>query len=319
MCALEIDDGRITIDFDGTSDISARGINVPLTYTRAYASFGVRCIVGSTIPNNAGSLEPIRVRAPEGSILNAPPPCAVAARHAIGQMLPDVVLGALGQALERAGRGPMAVPAEGASCLWNPVLMGGPGLGGDGGSASADGSSSESSSFVVNPFHTGGTGARPGQDGLSATAFPSGVKSTPVEITETVAPLVFWRKEYLQDSGGAGRYRGGLGQVMEIGHRDGRAFSVSKMFDRTKHPARGRNGGDPGRPGSVSLDDGTRLRGMGRDVVPAGRRLVLETPGGGGLGHPRDRDRSAVERDVRDELISAEAARNVYGRRSDDE
>ena len=79
------------------------------------------------------------------------------------------------------------------------------------------------------PFHTGGTGARPGKDGLSATAFPSGVRSTPIEITETVAPLIFWRKEYIPDSGGPGEYRGGLGQVMEIAHSQGAAFAVSKM------------------------------------------------------------------------------------------
>ncbi|MXX68819.1 MAG: methylhydantoinase, partial [Gemmatimonadales bacterium] len=231
VCALTVlPDGTITIDWDGTSPMSPRGINVPVTYTRAYSSFGVRCIVGSEVPNNAGSLAAIEVSAPPGSLLNAPPPAAVSARHAIGQMLPDVVLGCLEQALE-----PGAVPAEGASCLWNPVIMAGPGLTGAhryGGEA-----------FVVNPFHAGGTGARPGKDGLSATAFPSGVRSTPIEITETVAPLIFWRKEYLPDSGGPGEFRGGLGQVMEISHADGEAFAVSKMFERVRNPARGRDGG----------------------------------------------------------------------------
>ncbi|MYK02740.1 MAG: hydantoinase B/oxoprolinase family protein, partial [Gemmatimonadales bacterium] len=231
VCALTVlPDGTITIDWDGTSPMSSRGINVPVTYTRAYSSFGVRCIVGSEVPNNAGSLAAIDVSAPPGSLLNAPPPAAVSARHAIGQMLPDVVLGCLEQALE-----PGAVPAEGASCLWNPVIMAGPGLTGAhryGGEA-----------FVVNPFHAGGTGARPGKDGLSATAFPSGVRSTPIEITETVAPLIFWRKEYLPDSGGPGEFRGGLGQVMEISHADGEAFAVSKMFERVRNPARGRDGG----------------------------------------------------------------------------
>ncbi len=312
ICSVVIDDDGITIDWEGTSPGSSRGINVPLTYTRAYSSFGVRCVIGSSIPNNAGSLSAIRVSAPEGCILNAPPPCAVAARHAIGQMLPDVVLGALEPALERAGRGPFPVPAEGASCLWNPVIMGGPGLGGTG-MGGADERPTVSEPFVVNPFHTGGTGARPGKDGLSATAFPSGVRSTPIEITETVAPLVFWRKEYRTDSGGAGRYRGGLGQVMEIAHRHDKAFSVSKMFDRVGNPARGRSGGSPGQSGRVALDDGTEMRGMGREVVPAGKRLILETPGGGGLGDPSERDPAAVERDVRDGLVSEAVARCEYG------
>ena len=300
VCTLTVSDSGIEVDFDGTSPISPHGVNVPLTYTRAYASFGVRCVVGSEVPNNAGSLSAIRVCAPEGSILNAPPPCAVAARHAVGQMLPDVVLGCLGQAMEDP------VPAEGASCLWNPVLMGGRGLSGhfDYG---------DSEPFVVNPFHTGGTGARPGKDGLSATAFPSGVRSTPIEITETVAPLVFWRKEYITDSGGPGRHRGGLGQVMELSHADGAPFAISKMFDRIHHAARGRDGGSAGAPGRVYVRDGTELRGMGREVIPPGRRVVLETPGGGGLGDPLERDRDEVVADVRNGLVSREAARSVYG------
>ena len=265
-CALTVSGEGIRIDFDGTSPMSHRGINVPLTYTRAYASFGVRCVVGSEIPNNAGSLSTISAGAPLGSILNAPPPAAVAARHAIGQMLPDVVLGCLEQAMA-----PGSVPAEGASCLWNPVLLGGPGLTG----AYPYGASE---AFVVNPFHTGGTGARPGKDGLSATAFPSGVRSTPVEITETVAPLIFWRKEYIPDSGGPGEFRGGLGQVMEISHASGEPFAISKMFERVRNAARGRARGRDGALGRVYVPGVQELRAKGREIVPPGRRIVLETP-----------------------------------------
>ena len=301
VCALTVSSaGGISIDFDGTSPTSDRGINVPLTYTRAYASFGVRCMVGSEVPNNAGSLSAIAVTAPEGCILNAPPPSAVSARHAIGQMLPDVVLGCLGQALD----GP--VPAEGASCLWNPVIMGGRGLAG-----AHDYGSSEP--FVVNPFHTGGTGARPGKDGLSATSFPSGVRSTPIEITETVAPLIFWRKEYITDSGGPGEHRGGLGQVMEITHADGAAFAVSKMFERVRNAARGRDGGAAGAPGKVYIPGAGKLRAKGREVVPPGCRIVLETPGGGGLGDPVKRDPESVADDVLNGYVSAEAAARDYG------
>lgn len=300
-CALTVSPGGIRIDFDGSAPASEYGINVPLTYTRAYASFGVRCIVGAEVPNNAGSLGVVEVEAPPGSLLNAPFPSAVSARHAVGQMLPDVVLGCLGQAMGEP------VPAEGASCLWNPVLMGGRGLSG--------GDYGDSAPFVVNPFHTGGTGARPGKDGLSATAFPSGVRSTPVEITETVAPLIFWRKEYVADSGGPGEYRGGLGQVMEVAHADGAPFAVSKMFERIRNPARGRDGGEPGAPGRIRVvgPDGGPLRGKGKEVVPRGHRLVMETPGGGGLGDPRRRDPAMVERDVRNGYVSKEAAARVYG------
>jgi len=307
VCTLVVSDVGITIDFDGTSPQSPYGINVPETYTRAYASFGVRCVVGSEVPNNAGSLSAIEVTAPVGCLLNAPPPAAVSARHSIGQMLPDVVLGALGQAMP-----PGSVPAEGASCLWNPVIMGGQGLAGSYGYGDAE-------PFVVNPFHTGGTGARPGKDGLSATAFPSGVRSTPIEITETVAPLIFWRKEYIPDSGGPGEYRGGLGQVMEIAHSQGAAFAVSKMFERVRNAARGRDGGGAGAPGRVHIPGAGELRVKGREVVPPGHRIVLETPGGGGLGDPGRRSRARVRDDVLNGLVSAEAAAKQYGGAGEDE
>ncbi len=306
VCALTVTPDGIRIDWEGTSPMSPYGINVPETYTRAYASFGVRCVVGSEVPNNAGSLSAITVTAPHGCLLNAPPPAAVSARHSIGQMLPDVVLGALGQAMP-----PGSVPAEGASCLWNPVIMGGPGLAGSYGYGDAE-------PFVVNPFHTGGTGARPGKDGLSATAFPSGVRSTPIEITETVAPLIFWRKEYIPDSGGPGEHRGGLGQVMEVAHAEGAAFAVSKMFERVRNAARGREGGGAGAPGRVHVPGAGELRVKGREVVPPGHRIVMATPGGGGLGDPRRRAREKVREDVLDGYVTAEAAAREYGMEEED-
>lgn len=287
VCALTIGDDGIDVDFSGTSPVCGHGINVPLTYTQAYASFGVRCVIGNDIPNNAGSLDVVRVAAPAGCILNAPRPAAVSARHAIGQMLPDVVLGCLEAPL--GGR----VPAEGASCLFGPVFLGGRGLI----------AGSEGEPFVINAFYAGGTGGRPGKDGLDCTAFPSGVRSTPVEITENAAPLVIWRKEYRPGSGGAGEFRGGVGQVMEFAHRDGEAFAVSKMFDRVQHPPRGRQGGEPGTPARVYVKDGPPLRGMGRETIPAGGRMVLETAGGGGRGKPQDRDPEAISEDHKKGLL----------------
>ncbi len=284
--ALEIDGERLSVDFAGSSGASGFGINVPLPYTEAYATFGVRCLVGNTIPNNAGSLRSVAVTAPRGSILNAVPPSAVSARHAIGQMLPDVVLGCLEQAL------PGRAPAEGASCIWNPVFLG----------AGASGNF-QGEHFVINPIFNGGTGARPGKDGLSTTAFPSGVRTTPTEVNEVTSPLVIWRKEYRRDSGGRGRNRGGLGQTIEIGHRHGAPFHVSKMFDRVRFPARGRAGGGDGSPGRVYLKDGAELPGKGKHLVPAGATLVLETPGGGGMGDPTERDGRAVAADIEAGLV----------------
>ncbi len=146
-------------------------------------------------------------------------------------------------------------------------------------------------------FNSGGTGARPGLDGLSATAFPSGVRTMSVEATEQVGPIVVWRKELRPDSGGIGTYRGGLGQVIEIGPAEGYELHFSAMFDRVEHPARGRAGGGDGARGRVYLDDGTPFRAKGKQLVPAGRRLVLELPGGGGWGDPAERPAELAEQD----------------------
>jgi N-methylhydantoinase B len=302
--ALTVSRDGIHVDYTGTSPVSSFGINVPMLYTTAYTAFGVKCLTAPAIPNNAGSLAPITVSAPEGSILNAPRPCAVAIRHVIGHVLPDVVFGCLHQAL------PGGAPAEGASALWIPQLRGGHGVS----DATAGGTP-----FNVLSFHAGGTGARPTKDGLSATAFPSGVKSVPVEIVEQIAPVVIWRKEYRTDSGGPGWQRGGLGQVMEIEAAENAPFSVYAMFERIQHPARGREGGHDGAPGRVSLASGRVLRGKGQQTIPPGERLRLELPGGGGFGDPRERDPEAVRADVRSGLVSAEAAESVYGVRLDSE
>ncbi|MAJ00592.1 MAG: 5-oxoprolinase [Nisaea sp.] len=300
VATLTIGEDGFKIDFDGTSGVSSYGINVPVTYTEAYASFGIRCIIGGAIPNNAGSLSTIQVTAPVGSILNAPHPCAVTARHVIGQMLPDVVLGCLNQAI------PNQVPAEGTSCLWNPVLLSGHGL-------TEDDSKIDDQPFAMNTFHAGGTGARPGKDGMSATAFPSGVRNTPIEVNETIAPLIFWKKEYRRDSGGAGEFRGGTGQVMEVAHAKGKDFAINAMFDRVDHPPRGRNGGDNGMAGKLYLESGTVLSGKGRQVIPAGDKLILEMPGGGGLGDPMTRPAEQVADDVLNGIVSAESAQQDYG------
>ena len=302
VATMKIGPTGIDVDFTGTSGVSAFGINVPHCYTEAYASFGVKCIVAPKVPNNEGSLEVIRISAPEGSILNAKHPSPVAARHVTGQMLPDVMFGCLHQAL---GGG---VPAEGASCLWNLSAMGGPGR--------VDGDPADTvnaKTFTIMSFHAGGTGARPGRDGLSATAFPSGVRNVPAEVNETISPIVIWKKEYRQDSGGAGEFRGGLGQIMEVSTLDTAPFAISAYYDRVDHPPRGRDGGQNGMAGKVELESGKKLRGMGQQTVPQKDRLIISMPGGGGLGNPRKRAASVVAEDVRQGFISSDAARRDYG------
>ncbi len=292
---LDVAGDRVTADFNGTSGMSAFGVNVPEVYTRAYACYALKCAIAPDVPNNSGSLEPFEITAPEGCILAARRPAPVSVRHVLGHLVPDVVLGALHVAL------PDTVPAEGASALWNIQI-----------SARASDPDSGLLSAEVLMFNSGGTGARPTLDGLSATAFPSGVSTMSVEATEHVGPIVVWRKDLREGSGGAGAQRGGLGQIIEIEAREGYDFYFNAMFDRIDNPARGRNGGQQGAPGRVELVSGQVLRGKGRQLVKNGERLRLSLPGGGGYGKAEDRDRTQVAADLRAGMISAGQARDIY-------
>jgi N-methylhydantoinase B len=302
--ALTISADGIHIDFAGTSPASSYGINVVLNYCLAYTAFGVKCLVAPDVPNNAGSLEPITVSAPEGCVLNARRPWPVAARHTVGQMLPDVVFGCLHQVIKGG------VPAEGASSLWNPQIFGGGSLV-DEVEEGTDANSLPEFSTVI--FHCGGTGARPEKDGLSATSFPSGVRTIPVEATESIAPVVFHRREFRESSGGAGLRRGGLGQVIEIGGAGATPVALLCNFERVKNPARGRDGGQSGAAGTVTLRSGRPIRPKGRQTVPPRDAIRLELPGGGGFGDPRGRDPERVRDDVLDGLITTDEARRDYG------
>ena len=299
VATLTISGDRVLVDYTGTSGLSRYAINCPMCYTEAYTSFGVKAALAPWIPNNTGTLDAVIVTAPENTILNAPHPAAVYARSVMGHMLPDVVYGCLDQAL------PDTVPAEGTSSLWNLSLLAGHGLTGMEGSAVR--------AFNVTTFHSGGAGARPQQDGLSATPFPSGVRNVPIEITEAITPLIVWRKELRRGSGGPGRQRGGLGQRMEIANRDATAFGIQARFERGVYPARGRSGGEAGAKGRLSLATGASLAIKGLQIIPAGDRLIVEMPGGGGYGDPFARDPALVARDVRYGLIEPAQAEGEYG------
>jgi N-methylhydantoinase B len=291
----------IEVDYAGTSGLSQRGINVPPAYTRAYSCFGIKVVVAPEIPNNWASLAPFRMIIPEGCILNAPRPYPVSVRHVIGHLLPDLMMGCLHQTV------PARVAAEGSSSLWNPPLRGGSSVSGQ-----ARGNKPVIGDFEIITFNSGGTGARPTLDGLDATAFPSGVRTMPVEATENVAPIVIWRKELREGSAGPGRTRGGLGQTMEIATKGDLEFAVNATFDRIANAPKGREGGGLGANGAVTLKSGEKLRTKGYQVIPDGDRLILQMPGGGGMGDPVTRDPVRVARDVRDGVVTAAAAGTVY-------
>jgi N-methylhydantoinase B/oxoprolinase/acetone carboxylase alpha subunit len=295
VCALTVADGELIIDFSGSSKASTKGINLVLNYTQAYSNYGIRCVVGSYIPNNTGSLCPIKISAPEGSVLNVQRPWPVCARHIIGQFLPDAVMGCLAQLV------PDKVPAEGASALWGVQMRGGPEV-----NAACNFNPSEvnSSPYEILIFNSGGTGARPDQDGMSATAFPSGVRAMPIEVVENMGPVIIWRKELRPDSSGGGAWRGGFGQIIEIGTIDDSPFMLFAMFDRTSNPAQGRNGGDNGKTGSVRIKGGRELQPKGVQLINPGERLELLLPGGGGYGDHRLREKSLIEADKLAGLIT---------------
>jgi len=296
---LTIEKDRIVSDFTGTSGVDKKGINCPLVYAKAYACYALKCAIAPEIPNNAASLAPFEIVAPKNTIVNAVHPAPVALRHIVGHFVPDTVYNALDKIL------PGLVPAEGAGCLCNFQVSLRPRTDAP---APDDAVRSE-----VLTFNSGGSGARPAFDGLNATAFPSGVMTMPVEATEHAGPVIIWRKELRPDSGGAGKQRGGLGQFMEVGAREGHEFDIQAMFDRVDHPALGRRGGMPGAATTIAQDDGTKMNGKGKQFVPHGRRVMMAFPGGAGYGAAAERDADQVRRDLAQGYISAQSAIDDYG------
>ncbi len=295
---------RIVSDFTGSSGLDKKGINCPLVYAKAYACYALKVAIAPEIPNNAASLAPFEIEAPVDTIVNAVHPAPVALRHIVGHFVPDAVFNAFDKIV------PGLVPAEGAACLCNFQVSMRPRTDAP---APADARRSE-----VLTFNSGGSGARPAHDGLNATAFPSGVMTMPVEATEHAGPVIIWRKELRPDSGGAGAQRGGLGQFMEVGAREGHEFDIQAMFDRVDHPALGRRGGGAGAPTTIAQDNGTPMNGKGKQFVPHGRKVMMAFPGGAGYGDPADRSVDEVKRDLLRGYISAETAAKDYGLGADD-
>lgn len=288
-CRLTVKGDAIDIDFAGSSPESAHGINVVLNYTHAYASFAVKAAIYPDVPHNEGSFRPVRVTAPEGSILNARDPAPVASRQAVGHLVPSAIFAALAGAL------PGRLLAPGADPIWLTVWRG------------------QNPPFNLTVFQVGGTGARPEKDGLSAIGFPSGVAGVPAEVIESLSPLVMRRRELRIDSGGAGNQRGGLGQLTEFTRRGEGRWSVSPILDRTKYPAPGLLGGKSGAAGEFLLDDGARPNPKAQVDLNGGRAVHLNLPGGGGYGDPFARDPELVRQDVIAGYVSPEAAARDYG------
>jgi N-methylhydantoinase B len=290
-CKLTINNGKITIDYSGSSAASLKGINSPRTYSLAYSVFALKAVIAPHVPNNIGSLSVFDMITEPGSCVDPTRPSPVTARHVLGQQLADCVFGCLAQAL------PGKVQAESAGAIWILSLYSAHGR------VAAE-QTREATPFSVISIGLGGMGGRPGKDGISTMAFPSGVGSIPVEITEGQCPLWFKRKQYQPGSGGAGEFRGGLGQVIEVANREAAPFAISAAtFDRIKFAARGREGGEAGQKGAARLGSGKPLGDKGIHIVPNGDTLVVELPGGGGFGDPKKRAIQGKVEDEKAELV----------------
>ncbi|MDQ3829371.1 MAG: hydantoinase B/oxoprolinase family protein [Candidatus Tectomicrobia bacterium] len=290
--AIAISGSDLHVDFAGTSPQIDRGINVPFAYCVAYTTYPLKCAISPHIPNNEGSFRPVRISAPEGCILNCKFPAPVGGRHIIGHFLSTAVFGALAQVI------PGRVMADGSANIWITQVIG---------------ETDAGRQFAYVFFSSGGTGARPNKDGISATAFPSGIRGVPAEIIENVSPLFMRERELIRDSGGAGKFRGGLGQEMVLRVRTRKPAVHSPMYDRLKFPARGYAGGQDGRCGDFLLDDGTHPHPKTKYVLRPGQEAILRLPGGGGFFPPSERDPELVRRDVLNGYVSLEAARTEYG------
>ena len=288
-CAVKVSGDEIFIDFTGSSPQSTRGINVVLNYTHAYASFAIKAAICPDVPHNEGSFRPVHVSAPPGSILNALDPAPVASRQVIGHFIPSAIFAALSGAM------PGRLMAPGADPIWLSVWRG------------------QNPPFTLTVFQVGGTGARPTKDGLNAVGFPSGVAGVPAEVIESLSPVVMKRRQLRADSGGAGTWRGGLGQLTEFARRGNGSWSVSSIADRTEYAAPGLLGGQAGAPGEVTLGDGTRLNAKALKDLKPGEVVHVNLPGGGGFGEPLKRDVDKVRWDVIEGYITPEEAEKKYG------
>ena len=264
-CALTVDteSGTIIVDYTGSSDASPWGINVVKNYTHAYTTFTVRSVLNPDIPNNHGSLAPIEMIAPEGSIVNAVSPQPCTARHVVGMFLPNALLKALAQVK------PEAAMAEGSGAVWTMQVSG---------------NHDDGSPFITAMFtYAGGVGARATKPGLSACSYPTGVSAVPIEVVEASAPIRFTKKALRQGSGGHGAQTGGLGQTIEFEVDTTRPWQLNAVTSRLTEPPLGIFGGEPGAAGAFSVN-GEAVTTQARVTLAPSDVVRLDLPGGGGFG-----------------------------------
>jgi N-methylhydantoinase B len=289
--AATVGGGELALDFAGTSPQIGKGINSCYNYTYGYAAFAVKAALEPLVPNNEGAYRPIRMTAPEASLVNSRRPAPGGSRGRVGHMIVPVVFGALRKAI------PDVVPAESGSPA--PRL-------------NFSGPRGDGSQFQCLLITSGGLGASRDRDGLAGKSFPTNTKMASLEVMESNAPLRFLRRELVPDSGGPGEYRGGLAQEISIEVLGRDNVFVSTSSERIVHPPQGYAGGGNGAPAKLAKNDGEYLAPKARTLLKPGDVVTVRTPGGGGFGPPQKRSRAAVARDIELGYVSSDSARGEH-------
>lgn len=265
--AITVKDDELEVDFAGTSPQVDKALNSAFCYTYAYTMFGLKCVLSPEIPNNEGSFRPIRIRAPEGSVLNHRFPTSGCSRSMLGHYLPFAVFGALSRAV------PSRIIAGSGSPIWSVLMRG---------------VNERGAQFANKLFYNGGTGASHRRDGMNATSWPSNISLTPTEVVEQLVPCRVVYKKLRANSGGDGQYRGGHGQDILLQSKTTTPIFMVFLAERTKHAAPGIAGGQAGDCGALVID-GVPADPKKQHVLKPGGTVLMRTPGGGGFGDPESR------------------------------
>ncbi len=296
---IHIQGDEATFDYEGTSAQVRRPVNCVLNYAMSYSVLGLKMMLAPELAYNEGIQRPITVKAPEGTVLNPRRPAPVWRRAVLGMQIPEIVFQALASAMPDK-----IIANSGSTPMWLWLYSGlRPG----------------GKQFVFQTHFMGGLGARYGKDGLPTAAFPYNMTDTPIEILENGCPVVVHRRELSVDSGGAGRYRGGLGQEISLspcpatlGYIQG-PLKVSFSAGHLRFGPKGFGGGHAAPPAQVSVSGKAVSDSLMTLNLHEGDKLIMRLPGGGGYHSPFERDPQAVWRDVIDGFVSEAAAKAVYG------
>jgi N-methylhydantoinase B len=300
--AVTIKDGTVLIDYDGTSGEVGAAINCAFNMTRSYSAYPIKLAFDPSVPNNDGCMRPIKVVAPVGTIVNCRPPAATWGRVRVAHLFPEIIFGALEAAM------PQAILASNGGSPANEVYLHGH-------------SRCDGRPFFGIQAHSGGFGASHRFDGYSALCFPNNTRNIPVEVSENESPVRFLKKEFVADTAGPGRRRGGFGQEVEFAVLKGEqgpidfvegSIQMNGRYEDSIFPVYGRCGGRSGRGGGLWLNDKDIDHGIHHRFSPDDR-IRFQIGGGGGFGNALEREIDLVASDVRAGLVSIEAAAADYG------